>query len=119
VIIINLNTNDLWDNRVDTLTFRKNYISFIIKLQGYYPLAKIVLITGPMIFGKNLVTCQTIFSDIKYYLNNNSNSNVYILNLSTEGKLGFGADYHPSVIQSKKNAEELTNFLCTLMNWKI
>ncbi len=119
VIIINLNTNDLWDKRLDTVIFRNNYIKFITKLQGYYPYAKIVLIAGPMISDNELVTCQNIFSDIKNYCIRNNNLNLCIFNLPKEWKLGFGADYHPSVLQSKKYAEELTSFLCSLMNWQL
>ena len=77
------------------------------------------MLTGPMISGEKLVNCKTILSEIKDEFISKHDKNIYIFNLTTQGNLGYGADWHPSILQSQKNADELTLYLCKLMNWHI
>jgi hypothetical protein len=42
---------------------------------------------------------------------------VHLLELSPQGSLGYGADWHPSKAQAQRNAAELTAYLRELMDW--
>ena len=61
---------------------------------------------APMLVGKILVR-------------KNGDENVFRFDMSPhDGTLGIGADYHPSLRQSNKMADELTAFLRKITNWK-
>jgi hypothetical protein len=50
-------------------------------------------------------------------LSENFAGRVSSLEFTAQGKLGFGASYHPSRAQSRLNATELTAYLSKLMGW--
>ncbi len=107
IVCINLGTNDTSVDNYDITLYESRYRTFLSHLRDVYPDAKIVLLTGSMMRGKPL-------DDVKGALDRIAadNENVYRFDMSPQtGELGYGADYHPSKLQSEKMARELTGFL--------
>lgn len=107
IICINLGTNDTSLDNYDIGLFEQAYKKFLVHLHMLQPQARIVLLTGPMLHGKQL-------EDVKATLDRlaEGNDHIYRFDMSEQtGELGYGADYHPSRAQAAKNAAELTAFL--------
>jgi len=123
VVIINLGTNDFSSEDVDTTLFRATYINFIKELRTKYPQAEIVCTVGPMmnnICPKNaLNTARYLIQTITKQLNDSGDENMYYFELSPQnGQLGYGADWHPSAAQQRKNTLELTRYIKTITGWE-
>ncbi len=107
IVCINLGTNDTSTQNYDISLYEKAYGSFLDRLRSHYPEAKIVLLTGPMLGGREL-------TDVKDALDRlaSDRAEVYRFDMTPEdGSLGYGADYHPSAARHRVMAEELTAFL--------
>lgn len=142
LVCINLGTNDLSTNNYDISLYEKNYRMFLKVVRSKYPLAKIVLITGPMLGEKESseqrAVLDRICSDANktgFTLENLERDNtkvskgkkkrkrgdqeIYRFDFSFQtGDLGFGASWHPSKLQHQKMASELLPFLRNLMGWE-
>ena len=78
-------------------------------LRGYYPNAKIVLLTGSMLGGEELNIVKKALAGDK---------EIYRFDMTPQtGSLGYGADWHPSIAQHEQMAKELTAYLQSLMSW--
>ncbi len=110
MICINLGTNDTSLNNYDITLFETAYRKFVAHLREIHPKAKIVLLTGSMMSGKPLADVKGVLDRIAA-----DNDGVYRFDMSPQtGDLGYGADYHPSRLQSRKMAAELSGYLRTL-----
>lgn len=110
IICINLGTNDLSCNNYDVKLFAKAYDDFVKQVKGLNPGAKIVLLTGVMLTGKELDIAKSVLDNVatKY--------GVYRFDMSPQdGSLGYGGDYHPSRAQAEKMAAELTAYLKSIL----
>lgn len=115
VVCINLGTNDFSTTGVNVDNYISAYVRFAKDVLTRYPEANLVLLQGPMdnsdalrqAIGKVLEQLKTVAPD-----------RVTSFELSAQGKVGFGADYHPNIEQSKINAAELSQHLSDLMDWK-
>lgn len=58
VVCVNLGTNDMSVNKGDSVRYENAALQFAKRLRGYYPNAKIVMLTGSMLTGKNLGIVQ-------------------------------------------------------------
>lgn len=114
VICINLGTNDFSENKGDATLYTAQYYKFIDTIRLYNPNAKIVLLCGPML---NTSQIKTILQDIVQTYNTAGDNNISTFELSAQGALGYGADWHPTKAQARKNAAELIAYLSTLMSW--
>lgn len=114
VICINLGTNDFSENKGDATLFTDQYYKFIDTIRLYNPNAKIVLLCGPML---NTSQIKTILQGIVQTYNTAGDNNISTFELSAQGSLGYGADWHPTKAQARKNAAELIAYLSTLMSW--
>lgn len=111
IICINLGTNDTSLDTYDISLFETAYNKFLVHLHMLHPDAKIVLLTGSMLHGKQL-------EDVKSALDRLAADRqwAYRFDMSEQtGELGYGADYHPSSAQAAKNSEELTAYLRTII----
>ncbi|MFO7868692.1 MAG: GDSL-type esterase/lipase family protein [Bacteroidales bacterium] len=109
VIIINLGTNDFSPPLgADKTTFVSEYIQFLQDLMQHYHAVPIVLISSQMLGGderkKQILWLHEIQSKMASDL-------VSVCELSQQGDVGFGADWHPNRAQNKINSAELVNFL--------
>lgn len=116
VVCINLGTNDFSTTGVDKQKFTDSYLSFGKMLMVRYPAAKIVLLAGPM---QNSQELKDILADVTETLNRDKPGTVSFCELSQQGALGFGADFHPNKEQAKINGAELAKYLSGLMGWPL
>lgn len=118
VVCINLGTNDLSTSNYDIKLYTSAYKKFLSTIRGHYPKAKIVLVTGCMLNGKELELQQKTLDQIQADAHKNGDSEIYRFDFTPQtGELYFGADWHPSLWQHQKMAGELTAYLRTLMHW--
>ena len=116
ITVINLGTNDFNCGETDTALFRSEYAKFLGEVRKAYSATKIVCITGPMLndnYPENSLTtiCYLIQSVINQQIKN-GDRNLFFFELSPQtGVLDYGADWHPSEKQQRRNALELTKYL--------
>lgn len=117
LVCINLGTNDLSTRNYDIQLYEKNYRMFLKTVRSKYPHAKIVMLTGPMLGEKESSKQRTVLDRICADANK-TDKNIYRFDFSFQkGDLGYGASWHPSMLQHRKMAAELLPFLRKLMNW--
>lgn len=114
IICINLGTNDFSKGIPDQAAFTLPYRQFILHLRESFPRSAIVLLSSPMLSGQAGKTLITYLDDINAQLQHNGTTGVYRCNLSVQGPLGYGCDYHPNQVQQEFNGRELTSFLLQL-----
>ena len=112
LVCINLGTNDLSTPNYDIKLFTEAYRKFLKNVRGHYPNAKIVLLLGSMLNGKEMELAHNILDQIRDEAHKNGDKEVYRF-----GDLYYGASWHPSIWQHEKMAGELTAFLRTVMKW--
>ena len=118
VVCINLGTNDLSTNNYDIKLFDAAYRKFLATVRGYYPKAKIVMLCGSMLNGKELQLAIKTLDQIQADARKKGDNEVYRFNFTPQtGDLYYGASWHPSLWQHQKMAGELTAFLRVLMHW--
>lgn len=116
--VINLGTNDFSHEVPDSLTWVNAYFIFIEKLKKKSPDAKFILVVSPMI-NDSWPEGNRARSVLKSYLagictlykQRHTKSDIKIMEMSQQGDMGFGCDWHPNISQHKKNAEELVHFI--------
>jgi len=115
VVCINLGTNDFSTNLGDVTLFTNQYNKFVDTLRLKYPNAKLVLLMGPMI--TNISTVKEILQLVVKTHVDAGDNNISMFEMSAQGSLGYGADWHPSRAQARKNAGELIEYLSGLTGW--
>jgi hypothetical protein len=119
LICINLGTNDFSTGGGDSAKYSENYLRLIDTLQTRYENPTILCLLGPMLSGKTLVKVRQYLYRIVKIAQEKNRGDVHFFEMSAQtGKLGIGIDFHPSVAQHRKNAEELTAFVEKIMGWK-
>lgn len=103
------------DGVQDSAAFCNNYISFLKTLRGYYPNAKILLLSSPMADAR-----------LREFLRNSLKSVLGTRKTAGDNKLAMhvfeksytgGCDYHPSVEEHALIANELTEVIRKWMKW--
>ncbi len=118
VVCINLGTNDLSTPNFDIRLFAEAYSTFLGNVRKHYPKAKIVLLTGCMLNGKELELQKQTLDQIQADARKNGDNEVYRFDFTPQnGDLKYGASWHPSYWQHQKMAAELTAYLRVLMGW--
>lgn len=116
VITINLGTNDFSTSGADSSLYVSNYDSLISQIRLNNPIAKIILLLGPMNNDKVLKSYLTFLAQ-KY--KSEGDDNVHFLEMSSQWNhdFGMGADWHPSRRQHREDASQLIQFIETLTDW--
>ena len=118
VVCVNLGTNDTGDGKYDFGLLTDGYRKFVSHLRDIYPKAKIVLLSGSMLSGKPLDDVKRAMDTVVSERKQAGDSEVYRFDMSPQtGALGYGANWHPSMRQQQKMANELAAYLKELMNW--
>ena len=118
VVCVNLGTNDTGGGQYDFGLLTDGYRKFVSHLRDIYPKAKIVLLSGSMLSGKPLDDVKRAMDAVVSERKQAGDSEVYRFDMSPQtGSLGYGANWHPSMRQQQKMANELTAYLKDLMNW--
>lgn len=120
LVCIDLGTNDFSTTGCDSAKFVSNYLRLIDTIQTKYSTPDIVCLLGPMLSGSSLTICRKYLKVIVDAANLNGKGNVYFFEMSAQtGDLGIAIDYHPTVAQHTRNAQELTAYIKSLKGWKV
>ena len=118
VVCINLGTNDLSTNNYDVKLLKQGYQTLLKMVRQHNPQAKIVLLTGSMLGGKELEIAKRLLNEVKEEANKAGDKEVYRFDFTPiTGDPWYGNDWHPNIYQDEKMAAELTAYLRELMNW--
>lgn len=118
IVCINLGTNDFSTEGYDRERYEAAYRQFLQTLRGYYPTQKIVLLSGPMLGDKENKIEQKILDKLQKERRKQGDNDIYRFDFTPQtGELGYGASWHPSLLQHRRMADELTPFLKELMGW--
>jgi lysophospholipase L1-like esterase len=115
VVCINIGTNDFSTTGVNVEKYISAYVDFASGVLTRYPKAQLVMLQGPM---DNRESLKLALGKVLEQLKTVAPGRVNYFELSAQGKVGLGADYHPNIEQSKINAAELSAYLSNLMGWK-
>ena len=116
VVCINLGTNDLSTAGYDIALYEKGYRQFLGTVRKAYPKVPIVLLTGPMLQGKENELEKQVLDRIADDCHKAGDRNILRFDFSPQtGALGYGAAYHPSLAQHRKMAAELYPVLRKLL----
>jgi hypothetical protein len=119
LVCIDLGTNDFSTTGGDSALYVNNYFRLIDTIQSKYNKPDILCLLGPMLSDPNLTKVRNYLKFIAESANKKAKGDVYFFELSQQtGSLGIGIDYHPTVAQHKKNAQELTEYIKSLKSWK-
>ncbi|MEA3497037.1 MAG: SGNH/GDSL hydrolase family protein [Bacteroidota bacterium] len=131
VVVINLGTNDFALGLPDSTKFVNDYFNLLQLVHSKNPNAKIVCLDGPMLsngWPNEVETQKPIKSKkiCKNYINvaiqiakAKGINDVYQFSLTTSGKFGYGANWHPNEKQQNYNAKELADYISEIMEWEI
>ena len=118
VVCINLGTNDLSTPNHDLSLLKQSYQKFLKMVRLHNPKAKIVLLTGSMLYNQELQIAKQLLDEITDKAHKSGDKEVYRFDMNhIDGEVFLGNDWHPNVYQDEKMAHELTAYLRKLMNW--
>lgn len=118
VVCVNLGTNDVSTDPYDKTMLENAYRDFYYTLRANYPDAKIVFLSGCALAGRRLEHIQFAMDAVVRQARLKGDEKVFRFDMSSQdGKLGYGANWHPSLWQQEKMAGELTSYLRGLMKW--
>jgi lysophospholipase L1-like esterase len=117
-VCINLGTNDFAHAIPDSTEFTKAYIMLIDSVLTNYPKTSVFCLVGSMLNGKNLQVIKSYIEQVVNHQIAKGNKKVYFFAMSTQGKVGYGCDWHPNVAQHEINATELSAFIKEKMDWE-
>lgn len=122
VVVVDLGTNDFSGVAPDSAKFHRAYMGFVDSLHTHYPSARIVLVDGPMLSdgypaGMNALTKVRKHLDNIVAAGTAKGMSISHLELTPQGDLGYGADFHPNRAQARLNGQELTTHIRRLTGW--
>jgi lysophospholipase L1-like esterase len=118
LVCINLGTNDLSTPNYDLELLKKNYQKLLKTVRQHNPNAKIVLLTGSMLYNDELKLQKQLLDNVMEEAHQAGDKEVYRFDLSPiDDEAFYGNDWHPNIYQDEKMAGELTPYLRKLMNW--
>ena len=118
LVCINLGTNDLSTPNYDANLLKQNYQMLLKMVRQHNPKAKIVFLTGSMLYNEELKLQKQLLDEVAAEAKKAGDKEVYRFDMSPiAGDPWYGNDWHPNIPQDEKMADELTPFLRKLMNW--
>ena len=118
VVCINLGTNDLSTNNYDTKLLKQGYQKLLKLVRQHNPNAKIVFLTGSMLYNEELKIAKQLLDEVKAEAEKAGDKEIYRFDMSPiTGNAWYGNDWHPNVYEDEKMAAELTAYLRDLMKW--
>ena len=118
VVCINLGTNDLSTNNYDLKLLKQGYQTLLKMVREHNPQAKIVFLTGSMLYEKELQEAKQLLDEVTDEAHKSGDKEVYRFDMAPiSGEEFYGNDYHPNIYEDEKMAVELTAYLRSLMNW--
>lgn len=119
ILFINLGTNDLSTGQYNLEKMTAAYIAFVDHIREVYPKTKIVLLEGCLLKNKRLEDYDKVHAAVYKHRKQQGDEFIYRFSFTPQtGKLGFGADFHPSMKQQRLMADEITPFIETTFSIK-
>lgn len=112
VVTICLGQND---GVQDSTKFCATYVNFAKTLRGYYPKAKLIMLSSPMADAKLKAVLVKYITAVKTELNKAGDQNIGTYFFSKQSIKGCGS--HPSLAEQKEIASELTAYVKQEMKW--
>ncbi len=103
------------DGIQDSVKFTTAYVAFVKQLRGYYPKAKLVLLSSPMASEKLKATLVKYIDAVTSKLRKDGEKNIGSYFFNKQSRSGCGS--HPSLAEHQQIAEELTAYLQKEMKW--
>ena len=116
VICVNLGTNDLSTKNHDIELYKKAYRKFILHLHEVQPQAKIVMLTGSMLWGEYLNEQKKALNELQSEFVQQGIATYRFDMSQQDGTFGYGGSWHPSARQHEIMAGELLPLLSRLLN---
>ena len=120
-VVVFLGTNDFAHENPPEADFVAAYAGFLAQLRAAYPAVPIVCLTGSMLDNtarrRPLATHQRYLEAVLAQRQAAGDRAVYRLDLSLQGALGYGCDWHPSLAQHQVHAAELVQFFREKWGW--
>lgn len=119
LLVVNLGTNDLSTEGFRMELLDKAYRDFLTEIRNHYPNTKILLLTGCMLPASPVLDeFQTRLNAIVEDRKQMGDTQIYRYDFAPhDGTLGYGADWHPSLRQQQKMANELIPYVASIMGW--
>ena len=118
MVCINLGTNDLSTPNYDLKLLKQNYHKLLKMVRLHNPKAKIVFLTGTMLYNKESELQQKLLNEVAAEAKKAGDNEVYRFDMAPiAGDEWYGNDWHPNVYMDEKMAGELTAYLRSLMGW--
>ena len=121
IVIINLGSNDFSPPHfADENMFKAAYRSLLNTIRKNYGTScYIFCVTGPVLIKDHGDNHDSYVKSIVEEYNTLGDSRMFSYFLSRQtSKSGYGAQWHPSITQSKKNGTELANFIAEIIHFK-
>ncbi len=129
-VVVSLGSNDFVRGPPDSAKFVNAYAEFLVSLNKNYPNAEFFILDGPMMSNDYPIDSASgepyPTSDIfqrylnglikRLYQKNFENIHYYSLT-PNHYKVGYGAEWHPNVLQHQINGTELSNYISGIMGW--
>ncbi len=120
-VFVNLGTNDFSPSTPSREGFVGQYLNLIRKIKAQHPNAHIFCLTGPMLNNqaprKPLDTLKEYIEEVVGQALSEGLGPIDTFNLTPQGPLGFGCDWHPNLAQHELNADELSEFARRKLKW--
>jgi len=126
-LVIGLGTNDFSPGDSDRPSMKVDdfvtaYIKFINKLRTYFPNATIFFVSSPMLGDRWPTSADRFSTDqinaiIKSVAECNNNGDAKIYKFMSTKIIGLGCGTHPNVEQHAALAEELGDYIASVMGW--
>lgn len=120
-VLVNLGTNDFAGGNPEEEGWIGAYVAFVKRLRAQYPSARIYCVVGPMMsdaWSASKTALTTIRGYLRRVVAESGDDNIAFIEFPMQdGKLGFGADWHPSRKTHQRMAEQLASTLRTDLGW--
>ncbi|MEM7656007.1 MAG: SGNH/GDSL hydrolase family protein [Bacteroidota bacterium] len=115
IILINLGTNDFAHGTPDKQGVMNAYRNFLQNLRHHNASSQIVLLTGSMMRGEPLDILKSWLDELQAEFSQRGDGQIHRFDLSPQGELGYGCQWHPTEAQHEKNGQELAAFISQLL----
>jgi len=123
VVVISLGTNDLAKGLPERQAFADAYLKLMAQAREYHPKAVFICLVSPMVTDaypkreRRRSRLRQWIGDAAETFAAQTGNRAYMMELTEQGPLGFGCDFHPNLAQHRLNAQELTEFIAEVMGW--
>ena len=116
-VVVNLGTNDFASGMNDSAGFVNATVGFVKSIRSYHPMAKIVLLDGPMLVGDYKTQCRRFLNVAKKILEKRGVKNLYRFSFEPRGDSPLGFVGHPNKEKAAEDAENLSAWIRSEFGW--